>query len=147
MPEQTESSIVVDARADAVLAVIADIEAYPEWIKDVKDVEVLSRHDDERCSPRDVRFCLDNGTIRDDYTLAYRWERDAVRWSLVTGQVLKSMDGAYELRPVSDGTEVTYRLRVDVKIPMIGMIKRKAEKVIIERALKGLKRRVESSAK
>jgi hypothetical protein len=32
---------------------------------------------------------------------------------------------------------------VDVKIPMIGMIKRKAEKVIIDRALKGLKQRVE----
>ncbi|MET9499574.1 cyclase, partial [Streptomyces sp. NPDC006552] len=42
------------------------------------------------------------------------------------------------------GTEVTYSLTVDVKIPMLGMIKRKAEKVIIDRALAGLKKRVES---
>ncbi len=35
-------------------------------------------------------------------------------------------------------------LTVDVKIPMLGMIKRKAEKVIIDRALAGLKKRVES---
>ena len=42
------------------------------------------------------------------------------------------------------GTEVTYRLTVDVKIPMLGMIERKAEKVIIDRALAGLKKRVES---
>ena len=43
-------------------------------------------------------------------------------------------------------TTVEYRLAVDVKIPMIGMLKRKAEKVIVETALKGLKKRVESGA-
>ncbi|MEP7333221.1 MAG: cyclase, partial [Terracoccus sp.] len=31
-----------------------------------------------------------------------------------------------------------------VKIPMIGLLKRKAEKVIIDTALKGLKKRVEA---
>ena len=32
---------------------------------------------------------------------------------------------------------MTYRLSVDVKIPMLGMLKRKAEKVIIDTALEG----------
>jgi hypothetical protein len=40
---------------------------------------------------------------------------------------------------------VTYSLAVDLNIPMIGMLRRKAEKVIIDTALKGLKRRVESA--
>jgi hypothetical protein len=40
-------------------------------------------------------------------------------------------------------TEVTYHLALDVKIPLLGMIKRKAEKVIIDTALKELKKRVE----
>mgnify|MGYP000314129939 CR=1 FL=1 len=45
-----------------------------------------------------------------------------------------------------DGTTtVKYQLAVDVSIPMIGLIKRKAEKVIVDTALKGLKKRVESS--
>ena len=46
---------------------------------------------------------------------------------------------------VEDGvsTAVTYRLSVDVKIPMLGMLKRKAEKVIIDTALTELKKRVE----
>ena len=39
---------------------------------------------------------------------------------------------------------MTYSLAVDLNIPMIGMLRRKAEKVIIDTALKGLKRRVES---
>ena len=54
------------------------------------------------------------------------------------------MDGAYELADRGGSTEVTYRLAVDISIPMIGMLKRKAEKVIIDTALKGLKKRVES---
>jgi hypothetical protein len=64
----------------------------------------------------------------------------------VQGRVLKGMDGAYLLDETGDETEVTYRLAVDVAIPMIGMLKRKAEKVIIDTALRGLKRRVESLA-
>jgi hypothetical protein len=60
--------------------------------------------------------------------------------------MLRSLDGTYLLKPAgTGGTEVTYALTVDVKIPMLGMIKRKAEKVIIDRALAGLKKRVESA--
>ena len=65
-------------------------------------------------------------------------------WTLVEGQMLKAMDGSYVLEPTGRGTEVTYSLAVDSDIPMIGMLKRKAEKVIIDTALKGLKKRVES---
>jgi hypothetical protein len=39
---------------------------------------------------------------------------------------------------------VTYRLALDLSIPLIGMIKRKGEKMIIDTALKGLKKRVET---
>ena len=38
---------------------------------------------------------------------------------------------------------MTYRLTVDLKIPMLGMLQRKAEKVIIDTALKELKKRGE----
>jgi carbon monoxide dehydrogenase subunit G len=59
--------------------------------------------------------------------------------------MVKAMNGAYLLADRGDGTtRVTYRLAVDVAIPLIGMLKRKAEKVIIDTALKGLKKRVES---
>ena len=47
------------------------------------------------------------------------------------------------LKPNGAGTTVTYTLAVDVNMPMIGMFKRKAEKTIIDGALKGLKKRVE----
>jgi hypothetical protein len=57
--------------------------------------------------------------------------------------MLTGMTGAYRLAERGGATEVTYELAVDVRVPMIGMVKRKAEKRIIDTALKGLKRRVE----
>ncbi|MGN6243475.1 MAG: SRPBCC family protein [Motilibacteraceae bacterium] len=145
MADQTESSIVIDASPSEVMAVIADIEAYPSWNDEVKEVEVLSVYDDADERPAEVRFILDAGAIKDTYTLSYTWDGDdAVSWTLVEAGMLTAMDGTYLLTPNGGGTQVTYRLAVGVKIPMIGMIKKKAEKVIIDRALKGLKKRVEA---
>ena len=68
-------------------------------------------------------------------------------WTLTKGEMVTMMDGSYTLSPNADGTTtVAYRLAVDVRIPMIGMLKRKAERVIVDTALKGLKQRVESGA-
>jgi ribosome-associated toxin RatA of RatAB toxin-antitoxin module len=143
MAEQTTSTIVVNASPKAIMAVIADFEAYPEWADSMRETEVLST--DEAGRPKQVRFKVDAGAISDEYTLDYVWSRNEVTWTLVQAKMVKGMDGAYVLRDLGDGqTEVTYRLAVDVAIPMIGMLKRKAEKVIIDTALKGLKKRVES---
>ena len=143
MAEQTTSSIIVDATPAQVMAVIADFEAYPEWAQGMKQAEVVEEGADGRAEQ--VHFELEAAPIKDSYTLAYDWQGEsAVRWNLVEGRMLKAMEGAYELRPSGAGTEVTYRLAVELSIPMIGMLRRKAEKVIIDTALKGLKKRVEA---
>jgi len=143
MADQTTSSIVIDAPPAEVMAVIADFPAYPTWVQGMKQVEVVDWGADGRA--RRAHFDLEASPIKDSYTLEYDWSGDdAVRWHLVEGRMLKAMEGAYELAPSGTGTEVTYRLAVDITIPMIGMLKRKAEKVIIDTALKGLKKRVES---
>ena len=47
-------------------------------------------------------------------------------------------------RETPKGTEVTYTLMVDLAVPMIGMLRRKAERVILDTALKELRKRVEA---
>ncbi len=146
MAEQTSSSIVIDAPPSAVMDVIADFPAYPQWAKGVKEATVRSEQADGRAA--EVFFALDVAPITDEYTLAYTWNgvRD-VSWTLAEGKMLRSLDGEYALADRGDGsTEVTYRLALDVSIPLIGMIKRKGEKILIDTALKGLKQRVESLA-
>jgi ribosome-associated toxin RatA of RatAB toxin-antitoxin module len=144
MADATSSSITIAAAPERVMAVIADFAAYPEWAEQVKKVEILDSGEAGRASR--VRFTMDAGPIKDSYTLDYTWAPDdlSVRWTLVKGQMQKAQDGSYVLAAGPDGTTVTYSLAVDLNIPMIGMLRRKAEKVIIDTALKGLKRRVES---
>jgi hypothetical protein len=78
--------------------------------------------------------------------LSYEWPKDrrSVRWSLVSSSLLRSLDGVYRLASKGSGTDVTYELTVDIAIPMIGLLKRKAERRLIDSALKDLKKRVEA---
>jgi ribosome-associated toxin RatA of RatAB toxin-antitoxin module len=147
MAEHTRSSIMIEAAPAEIMEVISDFARYPEWTGEVKEAEVLET--DEQGRAGRVRLLLDAGAIKDDHTLAYTWNSDTeVSWTLVKSQMLRILDGSYTLVTHNGGktTEVTYQLTVDVKIPMLGMIKRKAEKVIIDRALAGLKKRVEQRA-
>jgi ribosome-associated toxin RatA of RatAB toxin-antitoxin module len=142
MADQTTSTIVIEAAPSAVMAVIADFKSYPSWAKGMQQVSVVETGVDGRADQ--VRFVLDVAPIKDEYTLAYDWDGDRqVTWSLVKGNLLRSMDGAYVLRDLGGRTEVTYRLALDLSIPLIGMLKRKGEKVLIDTALRGLKQRVE----
>jgi Polyketide cyclase / dehydrase and lipid transport len=149
MAEHTRASITIDAAPAEIMGVIADFAHYPEWTGEVTEAEVVSTDDHGRAEQ--VRLLLDAGALKDEHTLAYEWigtvgQEKEVRWSLVRSKMLRAIDGSYQLHPLGGGarTEVTYQLIVDVKIPMLGGIKRKVEKVIIDRALDGLKKRVES---
>lgn len=140
MADQTSASIDIAAPPEAVMAVIADFEHYPEWVDSMKSVQVLTSAGGK---PKTVRMVLEHSLVKDDYVLEYAWQDQRLSWKLVKGSLLKAMDGSYLVTPKGSGTTVTYTLTVDVNMPMIGMFKRKAEKTIIDGALKGLKKRVE----
>ena len=142
MADQSTQSITIDAPAADVMAVIADFPSYPQWVAAAKKVEVVKDGDDGRA--REVHFVLDAGAVKDEYVLDYTWDGDRkVSWTLVKGQMQKRNDGSYTLVESDGRTEVTYSITIDLAIPMLGMIKRKAEKVILDTALKELKKRVE----
>ncbi len=150
MADSTRSTIDIAAEPGAVLDVIADFEAYPQWAGQVKRSTVLSEDGDGWADQ--VEYVMDAGAIKDTYVLTYDWDQvqadgtGAVSWALVRAQVLTALNGTYTLDAIPSGTRVVYELEVDVRIPMIGMLKRKAEKIIIDTALKELKKRVESLA-
>jgi uncharacterized membrane protein len=145
MADESTQSIVVEALPADVMAVIADFPAYPEWANAVKSTEVLDEFEDGKA--REVKFTLDAGPFKDVYSLAYEWAADGLRvdWHLVKGQMQKAQKGQYLLTPDGDKTKVTYTLAVQLAVPMIGLFRRKAEKMIMDIALKELKRRVEGA--
>jgi len=141
--DRTAETIHIDADPRTVMAVIADIASYPEWVSEYAETEVIEV--DDQGYPTVARLVLDAAVLRDTMVLEYEWpaDRTSVRWSLVSSTLLKALDGAYRLTERSGGTDVTYELSVDLTVPMIGLLKRKAERRLTETALKDLKRRVE----
>lgn len=147
MADRTASTTQIDASPGEVVAVIADFDAYPQWVDAVKVAQVRSKGPGGRAAR--VAFVLDAGAIKDSYELDYTWDVTAggtgrVRWTLpAPGKLVKALDGSYTLAAADGGTRVTYELTVDITIPMLGVLKRKAEKSIIETALTELRKRVE----
>lgn len=148
MADSSTQSIVIDADVAMVAEVICDFARYPEWTGAVRETEVLEWYEDGYASQ--VRFVLEAGPLRDEYTLAYEYAEDLSRieWTLVSpSAVQKAQTGSYDIADNGDGTStVTYTLEVELSIAMLGMFRRKAEKIIMDTALKELKRRVESGA-
>ena len=144
MAERAEGSTEVYATPAEVMAVVADFDAYPDWVGNLDEVEVLAR--DRRGRGTRVAFRLGTPWGEQAYTLAYRYQpADAgVSWTYVEG-TLEDLAGSYTLEPTGDGTTtVTYRLDVALGMPLPGLVRRQAAKQIVRSALDGLKRRVES---
>jgi ribosome-associated toxin RatA of RatAB toxin-antitoxin module len=140
--DQASSSITIDAPPDQVLAVIRDVESYPEWTSGVSKAHVDEPGTD---GPAKATFSVNQSGLTDEYTLVYDWKADGVSWTLDgPTKIQKSQKGSYQLSPAGSGTKVVYLLTVDLKVPMIGMMRRRIEKMIIDTALNGLKKRVES---
>jgi hypothetical protein len=144
MADRTSSTIMIAAPRPSVMNVIADFAAYPSWAG-LHSAEVLGEPGPDGRARR-VRFGLAAGFIKDSFVLAYRWKDDEeARWDLAEpGSVISTMSGAYILADQGDGTEVTFELTIGARIPVIGAVRRRVEKTIIETALSGLKSRAEA---
>jgi uncharacterized membrane protein len=144
MAETATETTTIAAPLDTVWAVVTDVERYPDWAKDVKAVEVLRRDDEGR--PVEVEFRAAALGRSTRYTLGYDYSRSpgAMSWSLVDGDIMRRVDGAYQFTVTTDGsTEVRYDLVIELAAPMPGFVKRRAE-VRILNTLRELKARVEA---
>ena len=144
MRKETEVETVIRARASDIMDVIADLPAYPEWCPGVKSATVIQSFDSGR--PREIEMVLDSGPIQDTVRYVYDWsEKKSVQWWQTQGQILSSLNGSYTcVRLGHNSTLVTYQLTIEVVLPMIGALQRRAEKHMVSTALTGLKERVES---
>ena len=146
MAEQATERMVVSASPARCFEVSSDIEAYPQWAADIKDVTIESRDDQGR--PELVTFRAAAFGRSTSYTLAYDYSEapEVLSWVQTRGDITAKLDGRYVFAPGSDGhTEVTYHLEVEMKVPLPGFIKMRAQSRIMSIALRELKARVEST--
>lgn len=147
MAEQATERMVVAATPARVFEVSADIAAYPQWAADIKDVTIDERDDQGR--PTLVTFRAAAFGRSTSYTLAYDYSGapEVLAWVQTQGDITSKLDGRYVFAPDGDGgTEVTYHLEVEMKVPLPGFIKMRAQSRIMAIALRELKARIESEA-
>ena len=144
MAEQATERMVVSASPAACFEVVGDVERYPSWAADIKAVHVQERDGEGR--PTLVMFRAAAFGRSTSYTLAYDYG-DAPRtlaWRQVSGDLTSKLDGSYSFAEADDGgTEVAYTLEVELRVPLPGFIKRRAQSRIMHIALASLKNRVE----
>lgn len=145
MTDQATERTTIDAAPEQVFAVAVDIEKYPEWARDVKEAVITERDDDGRPSRVAFRAAAMGHSAR--YVLRYDYDASPLRmaWVLEQGDIVRRLDGDYTFEPADGGrTEVTYKLVVDLAVPLPGFIKRRAESKIMTTALDELRARVEA---
>lgn len=145
MGERVSDTTTIRANRDQIMAVILDLEAYPQWADGMKHVEVTERDAEGR--PVLARFVVDARVAEIDYVLRYDHGGEDLTWKLEEGEVVRQLDGRYHIIENDDGpSRVEYALEVDVTLPVPGFLKKRAAKVILDTGLRGLRQQVERQA-
>ncbi len=143
MPDTAVESEIIAATPEHCFAVASDVEQYPQWAHDVKEVNIRERDAQSRPVLVDYRVAaLGRST---SYSLKYDYSQapKSILWHLAEGDIERAIDGEYRFESSGDSTKVTYLLSIELIVPIPGFIKRRAEGRILH-TLKELKVRCES---
>jgi hypothetical protein len=137
------ATIDIMATPAQILAVIADVPAYPEWSAVHRWTSVDSRFPDGR--PKQARMGVSAAGLTDTLVLQYEWTARGVTWSLVEPTLQqKDQRGSYSITDGADVSHVRCELHIDTAIPLPGLLVRRVMKKAVAAGTEGLKRRVES---
>lgn len=145
MADAATKTITIAAPPATCFEIVADVEHYPEWVKDIAEAKILAVDAEGR--PYDVAYTASALGRKARYTLRYDYSEapHALSWQLLEGDIMKAIDGAYRFEPsesIEGGTDVTYDLSIELLVRMPGFLKRRAEARILN-AVHHLKSRAE----
>jgi Polyketide cyclase / dehydrase and lipid transport len=141
-----EHTVEIDAPIETCFAAIIDYETFPSWQGAVVDTEVLDW--DKQGRGKRVRLFVDAKVRKVDYTLDYRYdEPERIEWDFVEGNGINAADGHYLFEDLGNGrTRATYKLGLEVGIPLPGPVARRAHKTTLKGSVEDLKREAERRA-
>lgn len=147
MIDKLKVSRVVNADAEKCCALVVDVESYGSWVTDLREVSVGTRDEQGRVTEATFRVAAMGRSAT--YSLLYDYSDSPalIRWELVSGDIIKRLDGSYSFESLAEDpsqTEVTYELAIELAIPLPGFVKRRAEGRIAHAALDDFQSKVEA---
>jgi ribosome-associated toxin RatA of RatAB toxin-antitoxin module len=132
-------TITIEESPDAVLAVIADVERYPEWHPFFLTVQPSARDPEQRVVRADCTHNASVTTLSTELAFEYAPERVSARR---IGGDLSSLDGTFEIEERAGASVVTHNLRVDpgfrLGLLLRGPVEQRVRTRVLDGALDGL---------
>ena len=144
MSEFSSNSVNIEAGAGEVAALLADLENFPTWSSAIKQVEVHDR--DSAGRPISATVKIEAGVLKDRAKLNYDYSNfpNEISFTLEEADLMTEMTGSYVISGDEDSAQITYKLHVEVSMPVPEMMRKKAEMATIDAALSQLKKKLES---
>ncbi|HMA27874.1 MAG TPA: SRPBCC family protein [Solirubrobacterales bacterium] len=141
-----EHTVEIAAPIETCFAAIIDYETFPSWQGAVVDTEVLDWDNEGR--GKRVRLFIDAKIRRVDYTLDYSYEEPVrIEWDFVEGNGISDADGHYLFEDLGgDRTRATYKLGLEVGLPLPGPVARRAHRSTLKGSVEDLRREAERQA-
>lgn len=134
-PYRIDLTEIVDAPVEEVYAVVADVEAYPEFIEDFESVRVNGDL---------IEMSVRAGPIGLSWTQRVRHEPNrSIRFVLVSGP-FRSFRGAWEFTPVDGKTKARYwtEFELMLRVPGVSAIVERQVERNAERTLHAFQQRI-----
>jgi coenzyme Q-binding protein COQ10 len=105
--------VVIDVPVERFFDLVVDYERYPEFVPGVKACRVKNVNGEKH-----VEYELDLGVKRIRYVLRMEETRPThVRWSLVSGDMMKLSNGSWELTAQGPRTHARYTVDIQISRP------------------------------
>ncbi|MBN3455172.1 polyketide cyclase/dehydrase and lipid transport [Mycolicibacterium mageritense DSM 44476 = CIP 104973] len=140
MAVRASREVVFDASPEAIMAVLADVDALPSWSSVHRHVEVIDRYPDGR--PHHVKATMRLLGITDKELLEYHWGEYWMVWDAEPNLQQRGQHIEYNLTPEIDKTRVRFDILVDLAMPIPEFLINRAKRTVLDVAIEQLRQRV-----
>lgn len=144
MSDYSAGTATIEASAEDIFAILKDLESYPQWSASIKSVEIAER--DGSGNPSKANLKVEAGVLKDRVSLDYDWSKapNEISFTLEDAGLLTEMSGVFTLKSLdADTTEVCYKLKVALSMPVPDIMRKKQEQATIDQELAKLKTHAE----
>jgi ribosome-associated toxin RatA of RatAB toxin-antitoxin module len=118
-------TVEVEAPAAAIMAIVADFEAYPQWNPEIKGCWILARYDDGR--PSQLRLDVEiQGQSGMFITAVYYPAENQIYTVLQQGDHFSKQEQRFSVVPLRASTLLQVDLEVETKLAIPGPMVKKA---------------------